>query len=240
MPPLRVRELAELSLHPRLSDLTGDVWVALPHSTSGGMLLGVLDRSAHAWLSSSQSATTLGRTSTHGSPAGADTRGRGAVHSCRIRQLEHCRLRSCASRSGVGHCCRSPRRPRTAYSGRPGCRDAPEMFGLPRRWVAGACSAGPSQGGPRGRGGTVAGSEGSEVERFPGHLIHMALLHRTMLSLYHACYDFIHTVGRCPVRRWASVVRECRWISTLLPLVRADPRSAWSSSVIGRGGGGGA
>lgn len=64
-----------------------------------------------------------------------------------------------------------------------------------------------------------------------GQFIDIALLHRSILVLPRACYDFVQRVGRRRARVWPSVARECRWIVALLPLVRADLRANWDDSA---------
>ena len=68
------------------------------------------------------------------------------------------------------------------------------------------------------------------IEKFLGHFVHLALLHRGLLALPRALYDFAAASDQ-PRRLWPSAARECKWIETLLVFARTDLRLAWHGKV---------
>ncbi|CAK0886748.1 unnamed protein product [Prorocentrum cordatum] len=73
---------------------------------------------------------------------------------------------------------------------------------------------------------------GAELERLIGHLTHVLLLRREVLSLLSASYVFVSKCYTRRVRLWPSVRRELTWMRALLPLAWADLRGAWAPSAM--------
>ena len=64
-----------------------------------------------------------------------------------------------------------------------------------------------------------------------GHCIFIYLLYRPLLSIFFHCYRFIeadYQYGHAP---WASVVKECRWARSLLPMLFAKLDMPWGEAV---------
>jgi len=59
---------------------------------------------------------------------------------------------------------------------------------------------------------------GKKLSKFVGHVTFVMLLNRWFLSLLGACYKFVERYKHTSCRLWKSVVREIKWIRTLLPL----------------------
>ena len=74
-------------------------------------------------------------------------------------------------------------------------------------------------------------ASGRLIERVVGHLTFAALLRREILSCFQAVYVFIRKQYRVHCRIWPEVVRELKWASSLLPLVRRDLAAPWCNKV---------
>ena len=69
------------------------------------------------------------------------------------------------------------------------------------------------------------------LQRYLGHLMHVLLLRREMLSLLRNLYDFAAQPPGPPRRLWASAAREAARIAALLPLCVASMRLPFSELV---------
>ena len=72
---------------------------------------------------------------------------------------------------------------------------------------------------------------GKELEKIIGHLIHIFLLYRPLLSIFRSCYEFIRFSYLRRVRLWPCVQRELEIAMSLLPLVRANLRLSYDPVV---------
>ena len=57
---------------------------------------------------------------------------------------------------------------------------------------------------------------GLEIQRFLGHFIPAAMLHRVFLSLPSALYGFVESVGKSRVRLWPSAARLAKGVALKL------------------------
>ena len=73
---------------------------------------------------------------------------------------------------------------------------------------------------------------GQLVERIVGHCTFASLLRRELLSCFQAVYVFIRKRYHVHGRLWPEVVRELRWISSLLPLCHRNLGAEWSPSIF--------
>lgn len=65
---------------------------------------------------------------------------------------------------------------------------------------------------------------GRAVQRILGHVVHLLMLKRPLLSIPRRLYDFIEYAGGRRCRLWSGAAEEARWLRNLLPLVSADLR----------------
>ena len=73
---------------------------------------------------------------------------------------------------------------------------------------------------------------GTQLSRLVGHFVSMALIRREALSAVHACYSFIHQYPDTAHPLCPSVVRELRWIQSLLPMLTHSLYRPSSSRVL--------
>ena len=64
-----------------------------------------------------------------------------------------------------------------------------------------------------------------------GHLIFSLMVSRLALSVLRHCYDFIRDSYDVRQRVWASVASEIRVTLGILPLLRADLRLRWCTTI---------
>ena len=74
-------------------------------------------------------------------------------------------------------------------------------------------------------------TKGSDIERFMGHVTHVCLLRREMLSIFRHTYRFIQESYDTSVRLWPSVAAEIQWFVALLPLCKARLNRPLHSTV---------
>ena len=70
-----------------------------------------------------------------------------------------------------------------------------------------------------------------DVQRFTGHVMHLFLLRRPMMSIMRALYAFVEKTPGFGRRLPAEAARECKHIAALLPLCKANLRLPWSPTV---------
>ena len=73
---------------------------------------------------------------------------------------------------------------------------------------------------------------GQLVERIVGHCTLASLLRRELLSCFQAVYVFVRKRYHVHGRLWPEVVRELRWISSLLPLCHRNLGAEWSPNIF--------
>ena len=74
-------------------------------------------------------------------------------------------------------------------------------------------------------------ADGKLLERLVGHFTFAGLLQRGFLSIFQATYVFIRRNYDREVELWPEVVRELRWASSLVCMLRRDLAAQWSTKV---------
>jgi hypothetical protein len=73
---------------------------------------------------------------------------------------------------------------------------------------------------------------GKQLERLVGHATFVSLLDRTALSVFNACYAFMHRHGENMAVVWPTVRLELQAFIGLLPLVRAPWDVRWCETIV--------
>ena len=69
------------------------------------------------------------------------------------------------------------------------------------------------------------------LEVLLGHITWAMLLRREALALLGSVYAFARQVSALPLRLWASVRKELRWVASLLPLFATDTSIGWCQKI---------
>ena len=71
-----------------------------------------------------------------------------------------------------------------------------------------------------------------QLECLLGRFASQALLKRESLSMLRAVYCFVKRKFKQSVELWPSVLRELRWMQSVVPLLEVDARRVWSPRVF--------